>query len=863
MNSMLGNVGHMGIVVGLVASLAAMVSYYYASRSGGAERQAWVSMGRGVFGAHAAGVVLAVVMLFLILYQHDYRYYYAWKHSSNSLPLHFIISCFWEGQEGSFLIWIFWNALVGLILIRSTNRREPSLMMVFCLIQCLLLSMVLGSYVSPDWKIGSSPFALLKDAVDMPVFALDPGFVPADGTGLNPLLQNIWMVIHPPVIFLGFAVSAVPFAACLGGLLARDPHGWIELAHRWLLVAVGVLGLGIMMGAYWAYETLNFGGYWNWDPVENAVLVPWLTMLAALHGILLYKKKRRGLTFTTLLTLAGFGLVVYATFLTRSGILGEASVHAFTDLDLFNQLLLFVLVISLLSVYALAINYRAWVTSQADTPVYSLDFWMALGLVVMGLATFQVLLPTSIPVWNALLETVGLDSRVAPPADQVAFYGQFQVWFAALFGLTAGVAQLIYWKNVRSPQSLEKVLAFPVLIALLISSMIILLAKVHDGAYILLVTMAVYGWVAGAYTVVYLARRQGTTFGGGLAHMGFATMLVGFVFSAGYSEIVSRNLQINAPESSLPVHTIQENRLLSRDQPVTLGEYAVTYRGARQRSADGSLLLKGDALLPTTDPSLKVLKAPHYEAGQLRARRGDTVAVEVENTYYELEVSDGKKSFTMLPRMQDNQAMGMIASPAIASSLSHDLYLHVTNFPDPQKVKWSKPEYREIVPGRSVTHAGLRITLKGSRIDRGVAGVPTGENTVTIVADLEVSDGQHTYQAQPVFLIMDGKVRLYPDVVSPLGVKIVLDKIDPDSQRMRLAVSTSQRDWITVKAIKMPLINLVWIGTLLVLLGVGVALYARISPSVPRHQPLIPDAQQLKKLPPASVPEEVCLAGEV
>src|SRR5205085_7221679 len=147
-----------------------------------------------------------------------------------------------------------------------------------------------------------------------------------DGSGLNQLLQNYWMVIHPPVLFLGFASTIVPFSFAIAGLWKKNFSGWTRVALPWTLFSCAILGTGIMLGAMWAYESLTFGGYWAWDPVENASLVPWMVLVAGIHTLLIYKHSGHSLRTTHLFFIIAFGLVLYSTFLTRSGILGETSV---------------------------------------------------------------------------------------------------------------------------------------------------------------------------------------------------------------------------------------------------------------------------------------------------------------------------------------------------------------------------------------------------------------------------------------------------------------------------------------------------------------------------------------------------------
>lgn len=350
-HTFIGNLGHLFIIVSFVAALVATYAYFQVAHVSQIEAPSWRRLARSAFYMHLVAVLGVIGSLFFIIYNHYFEYHYAWDHSSLSLPTHYMISCFWEGQEGSFLLWIFWNAILGIILIHTNKVWEAPVMVVFALVQAFLASMILGVVIPGlDFKIGSSPFILLRDVFPKD-FAANPDFIPQDGNGLNALLQNYWMVIHPPTLFLGFATTLIPFAYCIAGLWTNKFAEWIRPALPWALFSAMVLGVGILMGAYWAYETLNFGGYWNWDPVENAVYVPWLVLIAAIHTMITYKKSGTALRTSVILAIASFILILYATFLTRSGVLGNASVHSFTDLGLSGQLLIYLLSFTVLAIF--------------------------------------------------------------------------------------------------------------------------------------------------------------------------------------------------------------------------------------------------------------------------------------------------------------------------------------------------------------------------------------------------------------------------------------------------------------------------------------------------------------------------------
>ncbi|HEY8936998.1 MAG TPA: cytochrome c biogenesis protein CcsA, partial [Cyclobacteriaceae bacterium] len=260
MHYFIGDLGHLFVITSFITSLVAFYSYFRATGISDLEKKkGWLVNGRLGFYAHAVAVIGICVALFIIISNHYFEYYYAYDHSDRKLPVYYLISTFWNGQEGSFLLWMFWQAILGIVLINTNKFWEAPVMTVFAIVQAFLASMILGVVIPGlGVKIGSSPFILLRDAMhEAPIFTAQPDFIPKDGNGLNPLLQNYWMVIHPPTLFLGFACTLVPFAFCMAGLWLKKYQDWIRPALPWALFGGAVLGLGILMGGYWAYETLN------------------------------------------------------------------------------------------------------------------------------------------------------------------------------------------------------------------------------------------------------------------------------------------------------------------------------------------------------------------------------------------------------------------------------------------------------------------------------------------------------------------------------------------------------------------------------------------------------------------------------
>ncbi len=256
-------------------------------------------------GLSAIFVAAASLLLWYLIFENDFTVEYVAAYSSTQLPTIYKVSAFWAGQQGSFLLWLLVHAAVGITL--TFRRTSAASLGIYFLLQAILTALVLTK----------SPFAE------------NPAQV-FEGVGLNPLLQDFWMAIHPPIIFVGYALLAVPFALSLGSLLAEAAsRSWLEEARIWTLTAWSFLGAGIFVGGYWAYKVLGWGGYWGWDPVENSSLVPWLLSAVLLHLINFARKKSSALTQAHVAATFTYALVVYGTFLTRSGILGDFSVHSF------------------------------------------------------------------------------------------------------------------------------------------------------------------------------------------------------------------------------------------------------------------------------------------------------------------------------------------------------------------------------------------------------------------------------------------------------------------------------------------------------------------------------------------------------
>jgi cytochrome c-type biogenesis protein CcmF len=827
----IGDLGHLFVIISFVAAVATAFSYFKATTSTDLARKSqWLINGRTGFYIHAVAVLGVCVTLFAIISNHYFEYHYAYSHSDKKLPSYYLISTFWNGQEGSFLLWMFWHAVIGIILIFVNRFWEGPVMTVFALVQAFLASMILGIVIPViDFKIGSSPFILLRDALPDPIFKIQPDFIPQDGMGLNPLLQNYWMVIHPPTLFLGFALTLVPFSFCIAGLWIKKYSEWIRPALPWSLVAGAILGLGILMGGYWAYETLNFGGYWNWDPVENAVYVPWLILIASIHTMITYRNSETALKASMILVISVFILILYSTFLTRSGVLGDASVHSFTDLGLSGQLLIYLFFFLTIAIVFMIVRWKEIPTTAKEVSTWSREFWIFIGATVLCLMGFQVLIPTSIPVWNQLVGAFGGSSNMAPPADQVTYYSNFQLWGALAVGLLSGIGQFFWWKKIDR-KVLFNELFFPLIAALLVTVIVVNVARTYNIRYALLLFAGLFTLFSNLKILYSILRSSPSLSGGAVAHIGIGLMLIGIMFSSGYSSVVSLNNTGMLISKQLTEEFNRENLLLFANEPRSMAGYDIEYRGERVDPRQKSGYVdKND--IETTPDKLKVsAKRDIYYEGKKLFSKGEVFEIFDENTYYEIAFSkNGEHKFTLMPRLQVNEQMGTVSSPDISHAATLDLYTHISA-PMTEEAKEDWAERQEVKIKRNAeffVNDYVAVVEKLTRLNE-IGGEKIDTTFVAIQASIKVQGERKDYFFEPILILgTNSRGGIVADEIGDLGLKISLLNVHPETDELTLGVQSRQKNWIVIKAMEKPFVNVLWIGTLMLMAGFGIALTRR------------------------------------
>lgn len=624
-----GLLGHGLAVTSFAAAFFSTISYLLGSLN---DDSGWRRTGWLLFRAHSVAVLGIIVTLFAMLFNHWFEFDYVWKHSNLAMPLRYIASCFWEGQEGSFLLFTFWNVVMGNLLLRRAGEWEGPVMLVFALVQVFLASMLLGIHVG-DIRIGSSPFLLIRELPEnlgLPWTKMHdyltriPQF--KDGRGLNPLLQNYWMVIHPPTLFLGFSATLVPFAYAIAGLWKNRLKDWMAPALPWTFFGIMVLGTGILMGGAWAYEALSFGGFWAWDPVENGSLVPWITLVSTGHLLLINKRKETSVFTTLLLAMGTFLLVLYSTFLTRSGVLGDTSVHSFTGEGMLPGLLTFILAFVLLATvmlnrdrqwrvfYAvtgtvllvagaaldkmttaillfaaltLALTVIAFLTRDSfrhaeEEDGSSREFWLFIGALVLLCSAIQITWTTSIPVYNLLAEPFGDDLRRAPPVKAIEHYNKWQIPFAFIITLLVAIGQYLRYKNTPG-KVFWRSLLMPLMGSLILTAVLVWALRYNwrDGTVVALLFATVFAAWANAGYFISVLKGKLKNAGPSVAHVGFALVLLGAVISTSRKQEISHSTRGPLVSSLSQDFDDSKDMLMYLGDTLPLGDHFVSYRGSR------------------------------------------------------------------------------------------------------------------------------------------------------------------------------------------------------------------------------------------------------------------------------------------
>ncbi len=477
-------------------------------------------LGSSLYALSSGAIIAASFYLMFNIFNFNFQFTYIWEYASRELDAYFLFASFFAGQQGSFLLWLLMLSVVGLILIPSLRKYDyENIAMPFfnLILMFILMILIFKSPFDYVWE------TFAKDGVEV-------GYLPPNGRGMNPILQNYWITIHPPILFFGYSLMAVPFILALSGLVKKDYIKWLEPGIKWTIIGGGVLGLGIMLGGFWAYETLGWGGFWGWDPVENSSLLPWLVAVALSHTFLVQKRTGGLIKTNFVLAIFAFLFVLYATFLTRSGILGDTSVHSFITPGKTVETLLVVFMFSFI-LFGLGLVIFRWrdvakFTRKSDFSVQSKEFALSIGSILIIAFTLIVWYGTSKP---ALADIFG-GQKVAA---ELSFYNNWGLIFAILILVLNSFTIYLRWKS-KTFDNFAKQMMIPLALTV-VGTVAIYFGGVTDIKFIILGFASIFSIITNLDFIFRNTKKQPKQLGAYIAHLGIAVLVLGVVASGSNS----------------------------------------------------------------------------------------------------------------------------------------------------------------------------------------------------------------------------------------------------------------------------------------------------------------------------------------
>jgi len=794
--------GNFLLTLALLAGVFTVIMYYLTYRG----YQNTLTFARIGYHTTAVLVISAAALLLYAVLTHQYQFKYVYNYSGSGMSTGLTISTFYAGQEGSFMLWTFWTAIIGLILLDYTSKRgdlEPRVMMVFALSLSFLLIMVCPLLKSPfnyiwmendflDLK-NINPAFLNLPALQSFIFS-DPQsnkqFVQMgkelhaalvannvsvndfiiQGKGLNPLLQNFWMQIHPPILFTGFAMSAVPFAFAMAAMLKNDYRDWIKQALPWVLTGTCILGLAIMLGGYWAYGVLGWGGYWGWDPVENSSLVPWLIGVASIHTILVQKKTQdkgggsRFVKMNLILCIMIYVLVLYSTFLTRSGILGDASVHSFVDPGMAVYLFLLIFLISFALIGIGGIVYRwKYLTEHFTFEDNALSRELAL-------FTGSVAL-----IATAIIVAVGTSAPIIGTTVQTSFYNQLNLPIAIIIGLLNGLSLLLKWKTTEK-KDLWKKSQFFIAITLLLTALVVIFGGVHEIMLILLTFSSAFALFVNGEIAYKILRGRKSFLGPYVAHIGIALFLVGVLATAGHSK--------------------QKQIDLIKGEPVKVLDHELTFVG-----------------FDTFDNGQKY----HFN---IEVKSGDSKPQVVSPIMFVAEFNNS-----------------LMREPDILVGLTHDFYIAPLGYSNGEENANGTSETMK--SGDTFKYNDKEIVFDKFILPEDMSAM-MGGGKFRISVELTVNYNGKTEKLEPYMENAGQGPQYYPAESKNADLKVSITSMNATNKQVTLDFSTisgqgktaTPKEVLTVEASIKPFISLVWTGVLVMVAGFLISAFRRSKESL-------------------------------
>lgn len=793
----LGAFGRGCVLSALSLNILALVLWLFAGSHPGVERWAKAAFALGCIGF--IGAFVSVATLFVT---DQYQYKYVFEHGAKDNQLRYKIAGTWSGQEGSILLWGTMSAVFGLLSARATAELRRWYTIVYAAFLALVAAILTFE----------SPFTLIP-LIDGKLL------VPTTGQGLNASLMNYWVVIHPPTIFSGFGSLTVMFAWAVAALVSKDLTSWIPRVRPWALVSLTLLGVGLAMGGFWAYETLGWGGFWMWDPVENTSFVPWVATVAFLHGLFVQVSRKKWQITNALLAGVPFILFAYGTFLTRSGFLGDTSVHSFANMNRSALWLLIVLigasVVGFMGLWGQrAVTLRKSIEKPKDMAAAPINRERLFGIGVWLLVGFGIV--TAIGMSVPFIETM---AGHKPKVVDERLYNTVLTFLFLPLTLIMAIAPFVTWRGLGFRTLVSRFInVFAISIGLVgvtllwvksdwngmpadLDATMNLLLKfpVNRVGWVMVLTFfSVFAIIGALWKLIESFRRSWSSVGGMLAHLGVSVALLGLVFSRGMEQT-------------------QEAFVITGIKPVKAFHHTFLAKGPTSSFVD-----------PENKVEITVVPPASIKRDVTNVDLGGNVGPQ----RFESFVDTPGKPYTIRPGLYFN---GIDANgeptpfiwPAIHSMGFYDLYVVVHNI----TFDASGPTEMQTGDVRLLKEDDLTVKYNGLRTEG-----PLGQKGATFYAKVTVSTPEEKWDVEPMIRVGEGGMESHPAKVADKW-KINLVKIDAADKSATLQVQYVQPAYVAELFYK-PLTLFVWLGIGIMTLGGGLTAWTRRFKAKAPNEPL-------------------------
>lgn len=800
---LLGQFGQFTIIVAVALNMIAAILYVLQPKNPKFEKAAQFA-----FSAGCVSFLVAFGVVITLFVKDQYQFKYVFDHGSSDNDLQYKVAGAWSGQEGSILLWGTASSIFGMISARFTKAYRR----VFTIAYAPFLASVAAILAF------ESPF-VLRPLIE------GRAMVPVSGQGLSPSLLNYWVVIHPPTIFLGFGSLTVLFAFSIAALVTKDMDSWIPIVRPWTLLSLAILGVGLCMGGFWAYETLGWGGFWMWDPVENTSFVPWVAVAALVHGIIVQTSRQKWHYTNALLAGLPFLLFCYGTFLTRSGYLGDTSVHSFAEMDRSALWILMAIIGLGFIIFFTLWGVHTWKgkplipTPKALNPLpFNRELFM--GVAIWLLVGFGIV--TAIGMSIPFLQTI---TGNKPKVVDERLYNTVLSFLFIPFLIFMGIGPFLTWKGLGTRALLTRFTnIFAISVGLVgvallwvksdslglpadltATATLLLKFQVNRVGWVMFLTwICLFGITATCWRLVEVSLRSKSSIGGMITHLGVGVAMLGLIFSRGLEQ-KSIDPVTKSPDSS-----------------------AFVINSTSQATALGS---KFRAIGPT---------------GSFIDRKNKV----------KIEVTDSRGTHIVTPGLyfrgmdQSGQPMPFIW-PSIQSHGLYDMYLVLHNL----TFEASGPTEMKIGDQRLLKEENMLVTYKGMRTE----GTP-GQKGAKFFANVTIQTEKGQWDVEPMITLGEGGIEDHPAKAGD-AYRISMVSMNAADKSATLQIKYAQPAYVAELFYK-PLTLLVWLGVGIMGFGGLLTAWTRrvrsgvaIEPNVIDEEPTVDSQSQEERHAPQPAPQ--------